>query len=151
MEFRSRITNYKTGFAGVLDAMIAGRYDLARARACLGLLQLDQTAIERILAGELSLEQTPLMAALASHQSPNVLDGESPFSRLLWIPVGRSVTGAPQRSGGLPHQAQKHIGKATPKPTKEDADEGLTWEMKRRAKAKAKATASAAAETGTVD
>lgn len=50
VEFRSRITSYKTGaycaraFAGIVDAMVAGKYDLARARACLGLLQLDQAA-----------------------------------------------------------------------------------------------------------
>ena len=117
VEFRSRITSYKTGahcawcFAGILDAMVAGRYDLARARACLGLLQLDQAAIDRgnwTLAAELSLEQSPPMTALASHEGPNVQDGESPFFTAPGCEVGRSDPWTPARPRRVCHEAEEH-------------------------------------------
>eukprot|EP00435_Cladocopium_sp_Y103_P042978 s3612_g12.t1 len=92
VEFRSKIGNYKTSahaawaLAGVIDAMIAGSPNLARARACLGLLQIDQSSIDRgswLLASELSLEQGPPLTAMAQHQPPDPQQGEAPFSKLL--------------------------------------------------------------------
>ena len=63
-----------------------GKRPAARARCCLLLLQLDQCAVDKgqwRLAAELSLEAPPPFATLGQHQSPNVLDGEMPYSRLL--------------------------------------------------------------------
>ena len=154
VEHRSRINGYKTGahcawaFAGILDALVAGKVDLARARACLGLVQLDQAAIDKgswVLAAELSLEQTPPMSVLSTHQGPNIQDGESPFSRLLdarWAEV---------TLGHLRDQEEfltrrKNIGKNIGKSAKEESEESVSWEAKRRAKAKAKSKAGAAAE-----
>lgn len=65
VEFRSRISNYKTSAhaswatAGILDSLIAGDIPRARARCGLLLLQLDQASIDRGswgLASELSLD-----------------------------------------------------------------------------------------------
>lgn len=63
VEHRSRIGSYRTsahaawGIAGVLDELYEGRYQSARARANLMLLQLDQAAVDKgnwLLAGELA-------------------------------------------------------------------------------------------------
>ena len=153
VEFRSRITSYKTGahcawcFAGILDAMVAGRYDLARARACLWLLQLDQAAIDRgnwTLAAGLSLEQSPPMTALASHQGPNVQDGESPFSRLLDARWAEVILGHLRDQDEFVTK-RRNIGKQSNKNTEEN-EESSSWESRRRPKAKPKAKASTAAE-----
>ena len=92
VEHRSRLGPHKTAAfccwsaAGILDDLIAGKPAHARAKAALLILQLDQTAIDRgswVFSSELSLEQSPPFAALASHSLPAVGDGESPFSHLL--------------------------------------------------------------------
>ncbi|CAK8991885.1 Endoglucanase [Durusdinium trenchii] len=92
MEHRSYIGQYKTlahsawGISGVLDCLIGGRVDEARARANLMLLQLDQVAADRgswQLASLLSLESLPPFANLATHHPPDVSMGEQPFSKLL--------------------------------------------------------------------
>lgn len=92
VEHRSKIGAYKAtahgcwGVAGILDDLIAGRTQHARARAALMILQFDQVSIDRgswALAAELSLEQQPPFSSLAMHALPNVMDGESPYSRLL--------------------------------------------------------------------
>ena len=111
IEHRSKIGSYKTSAhcawsaGGVLDALIAGNTALARARASLLVLMLDQTAVDRgswALSAELSLEPPPPMSVLAMHSPPNPNDGEAPFSRLLdarWAEV--HVLGTPKRSGGI--------------------------------------------------
>ena len=92
VEFRSKVTAYKASaysawaLSGVLDSLVAGNIAQARARACLGLLQIDQACIDRgnyVLAAELSLEVGPPLSALSQHVPPDVLQGESPFSKLL--------------------------------------------------------------------
>ena len=92
VEHRSRIGSYRTsaqaswGIAGVLDELFEGRYQSARARANLLLLQLDQAAVDKgnwLLAGELALENLPPYSRLALHTPPMVADGERPYSRLL--------------------------------------------------------------------
>ena len=92
VEHRSRIGSYRTsahaawGIAGVLDELYEGRYQSARARANLMLLQLDQAAVDKgnwLLAGELALENLPPYSRLALHTPPMVADGERPYSRLL--------------------------------------------------------------------
>ncbi len=92
IEHRSHIGAWKSlahaawGVGGILDCLRLGQTAAARARCCLLLLQLDQSAVDRgqwRLAAELSLEAPPPFNALSQHQSPNVLDGEMPYSRLL--------------------------------------------------------------------
>ena len=87
------------------------------------------------------------MSVLATHQCPNVQDGESPFSRLLdsrWAEV---------TLGHLRDQEEfltrrKNIGKNSSKTGKEESEESVSWEAKRRAKAKAKTKAAAGSEKG---
>ena len=92
LEHRSRVGAYKTSAhcawsaAGILDDLVSGRVQHARARAGLLLLQLDQVAIDRgnwTLGAELALEQGPPLSVMAGHTLPSVGDGESPFSRIL--------------------------------------------------------------------
>lgn len=92
IEHRSKIGSYKTSAhcawsaGGILDALISGNTALARARASLLVLMLDQTAVDKgswVLSSELSLEPPPPMSVLASHVPPNPNDGEAPFSKLL--------------------------------------------------------------------
>ncbi len=92
IEHRSHIGAWKSlahaawGVGGILDCLRLGQTAAARARCCLLLLQLDQSAVDKgqwRLAAELSLEAPPPFNALSQHQSPNVLDGEMPYSRLL--------------------------------------------------------------------
>ena len=154
VEFRSRITNHKTGafaswaVAGILDALIIGNYSAARARACLALLQLDQASIDKgswNLAAELSLEPGPPMSALGQHQGPNVSEGESPFSRLLdprWAEVAL---------GHLKDQEdylakRRTLGRSGARASKEEGEEGLQSDVRRRPKTKPKAKASSASE-----
>ena len=91
VEHRSRIGAYKTAahaawmMAGALDCL-RGDVQGCRARLGLGLLQLDQTAIDRgswTLSSDLSLEPPPPFAGLAQHVLPDPQRGDSPFSRLL--------------------------------------------------------------------
>ena len=102
IEHRSRIGSYKTAAfcawsaGGILDAILEGNIGQARARTCLLILMLDQTAVDRgswTLSSELSLEQPPPMSSLAQHHPPSVGEGEAPFSRLLdgrWAEVALS-------------------------------------------------------------
>ena len=92
IEFRSKINAYKAcahsawALGGVLDSLIAGNVAQARARAALGLLQIDQACIDRgswVLAGELNLEIGPPLTAMSQHTVPDVQQGDSPFSKLL--------------------------------------------------------------------
>lgn len=92
IEHRSRIGHWKTAAytawtaGGALDCLIKGDVAGGRARLCLLLLMLDQTACDRgswTLSSELSLESSPPMAVLGQHQPPAVAEGEQPFSRLL--------------------------------------------------------------------
>ena len=90
LEHRSRVGPYKAaahsawGVAGILDSLRAGKTAAARARACLLLLQIDQSSVDRgnwALATELSLELPPPFSSLSQHQPPG--EGELPYSRLL--------------------------------------------------------------------
>ena len=92
VEHRSRIGAYRVSAhaawaaAGILDDLIQGSPQAARAKAALLLLQLDQSAIDKgswTLAGELSLETAPPFASLSQHVGPAISEGESPYSRLL--------------------------------------------------------------------
>ena len=146
VEFRSKITAYKASaysawsLSGVLDSLIAGNVAQARARACLGLLQIDQACIDRgsyVLAAELGLEIGPPLTALSQHVPPDVQQGESPFSRLLdsrWAEIAL---------GHLRDQEEylsrrRSVGR--PQSQKTDAgDDTSTSPPKRRPKAKPKA------------
>lgn len=92
VEHRSRIGAYKTSahaawtMSGALDCLFKGDVTGCRARLNLGLLQLDQTAIDKgnwVLASGLSLEPPPPFASLAQHVLPDPARGDLPFSRLL--------------------------------------------------------------------
>ena len=92
VEHRSRIGAHKTAAfsawaaAGILDDLVAGNVNAARARAGLLLLQLDQVAIDKgswTLGAELTLESSPPFASLQQHVPPSIQDGEPPFSKLL--------------------------------------------------------------------
>eukprot|EP00435_Cladocopium_sp_Y103_P072870 s334_g41.t1 len=146
VEFRSKIGNYKTAghaawaLAGVVDAMIADNPALARARACLGLLQIDQSSVDKgswLLASALSLEQGPPLIAMSQHVPPDTQNGEPPFSRLLdsrWAEIAL---------GHLKDQddylsRRRSIGKAT---NTKPATDGDASDLKKQGKAKAKAKA----------
>lgn len=153
VEFRSRIGAYKASaysswcIAGVLDALMANKDPLARARACLGLFQMDQAAVDRgswTLAAVLSLEQGPPMTSLAQHVAPDVMQGDSPFSKLLDSRWAEATLGYLRDQEDYLSR-RRNIGKAGPGKTNEDT-ENQNQESKRRAKAKAKAKASAAAD-----
>lgn len=105
MEHRSRISSYRTlahaawGVAGALDCLANQKPEHARARLAVLMLQFDQSTIDRgswYLASELGLEPGPPMTALEQHKLPNVIEGESPYSKLLdprlkWpCPISRS-------------------------------------------------------------
>lgn len=90
LELRSKVQGYVTpvrllwGIAGILDSLRAGCAEEARARACLLLCQGDQLSIERgswLVAGELSLEEPPPLAAFHNHPLPT--ESEPPYSRLV--------------------------------------------------------------------
>lgn len=92
MEHRSRINNYRAvahcgwAIAGALDAVRDGNTALCHARLCLGLMQIDQSCIDKgswTMAAEMNLESSPPFSALSRHTLPNIVEGESPFSRLL--------------------------------------------------------------------
>ena len=145
LEHRSRIGHWKSAAhsawmaAGALDMLIRGNTAGCRARLCLLLLMIDQTACDRgswTLAAELALEQGPPLSVLAQHQPPAVGDGEQPFSRLLdprWAEVA------------LAHlrETDDYLTRRT-KLGKKDAAEAS--EPKAKAKSKGKATNSTGKE-----
>ena len=149
VEFRSRITAYKASaysawsLSGVLDSLIAGNISQARARACLGLLQIDQACIDRgnyVLAAELSLEIGPPLNALSQHVAPDIQQGEAPFSRLLdsrWAEIALGHLRDQEDYLGR----RRNIGKGQ-NAKSESTDEIATHSPKRRPKPAAKPKAS---------
>ena len=144
VEYRSRISNYKTsahaswGIAGVLDSLIAGDASKARARCCLMLLQLDQASIDRgnwAFASDLSMEGLPPFSALANHQGPSLADGEQPFSRLLDSRWAEITLGFLREQDDYVVR-RRNIGKLFPLKGKEGDLEDP--DPKKKAKAKAK-------------
>lgn len=145
MEHRSRISSYPTlahaawGVAGALDCLANQKPEHARARLAVLMLQFDQSAIDRgswYLASELGLEQGPPMTALEQHKLPNVIEGESPYSKLLdprWQEVAMSHLKEQEEFV----TRRKNLGKSK-KEGEEDSESA-----KRKAKAKAKAKAGA--------
>ena len=116
----------------MIDCLVTGKVEEARARANLLLLQLDQVAADRgswQLAASLSLEALPPFATLATHHPPDVTMGEQPFSKLLdprWSKVALAYL----------KDTDDYIEKRK-KPKREDGD--LSEEQpspKRKAKAK---------------
>ena len=149
VEFRSRITAYKASaysawsLSGVLDSLIAGNISQARARACLGLLQIDQACIDRgnyVLAAELSLEIGPPLNALSQHVAPDIQQGEAPFSRLLdsrWAEIALGHLRDQEDYLGR----RRNIGKGQ-NAKSESTDEIATHSPKRRPKPAVKPKAS---------
>ena len=145
MEHRSRISSYRTlahaawGVAGALDCLANQKPEHARARLAVLMLQFDQSAIDRgswYLASELGLEPGPPMTALEQHKLPNVIEGESPYSKLLdprWQEVAMSHLKEQEEFV----TRRKNLGKSK-KEGEEDSES-----TKRKAKAKAKAKAGA--------
>ena len=154
MEHRSRINNYCAvahcgwAMAGALDAVKSGNVALCRARLCLGLLQVDQSCIDKgswTMAAEMNLESGPPFSVLSRHVLPNVMEGESPFSRLLdarWAEVMLSHL----RETDDYLQKRRNVGKTR---IQEDEEEESSPSPKRRPKPhpKPKAKSSAAAES----
>jgi hypothetical protein len=145
MEHRSRISSYRTlahaawGVAGALDCLANQKPEHARARLAVLMLQFDQSAIDRgswYLASELGLEPGPPMTALEQHKLPSVIEGESPYSKLLdprWQEVAMSHLKEQEEFV----TRRKNLGKSK-KEGEEDSES-----TKRKAKAKAKAKAGA--------
>ena len=139
IEHRSRIGSFKTSAhcawsaGGILDALISGNTPLARARASLLVLMLDQTAVDKgswTLSSELSLEPPPPMSVLASHVPPDLANGEVPFSKLLdarWAEIS------------LTHlrEAEEYLSRRTKLGRKGGADDVDPAKPKGKAKAKA--------------
>lgn len=148
IEHRSHIGSWKSiahsawGVGGILDSLRSGNVPAARARCCLLLLQLDQCAVDKgqwRLAAELSLEAPPPFATLGQHQSPNVLDGEMPYSRLLdtrWSDL--AIAHIRETDDYLLKRGQ--LGRKSNQPA--DSEDSPDATPKRRPKAKAKAKAS---------
>ena len=154
MEHRSRINNYRAvahcgwAMAGALDAARSGNVALCRARLCLGLLQVDQSCIDKgswTMAAEMNLEAGPPFSVLSRHVLPNVAEGESPFSRLL-DPRWAEVMLSHLRETDDYLQKRRNVGKSR---IQEDEEEESSPSPKRRARpnAKPKAKPSAAAES----
>eukprot|EP00435_Cladocopium_sp_Y103_P076128 s59_g78.t1 len=153
VEHRSRIGPYKAvahaawGIAGVIDALRSGKVAAARARANLLLLQLDQSSVDRgnwTMAADLSLEMPPPFSTLSTHQSPDLSNGELPYSRLLdhrWAEL--TVSYIQDQDSYL--SKRKSLGKARPV-TKSDGGDEDHSEPKRKAKAKPKPKAASAAD-----
>ena len=149
LEHRSRVGAYKTSAhcawsaAGILDDLVSGRVQHARARAGLLLLQLDQVAIDKgqwTLGAELALEQGPPLSVMAGHTLPSVGDGESPFSRLL-DPRWAEVMLSHLRDAEDYVQKRRNLGKKLDEST-QDKDS----KPKPKAKGKGKPQADSAAE-----
>ena len=142
VEHRSRIGAYKTSahaawcISGALDCLIQGDVPGCRARLNLGLLQLDQTAIDRgnwVLSSDLSLEPPPPFSSLAQHVLPDPSRGDLPFSRLLdprWAEI--SVAHLADTDSYL--TKRKTLGRASADQSAENPDAS----SKRKAKQKAK-------------
>ena len=90
LELRSKIGNFQTplrllwGIAGVWDCLRNGDADAARARCALLVAQGDQLSIDRgswVVAGELSLEDSPPFASFATHSLPSETD--NPHTKLV--------------------------------------------------------------------
>lgn len=154
MEHRSRITNYRAvahcgwAIAGALDAVKDGNISLCRARLCLGLMQVDQSCIDKgnwSMAAEMNLESSPPFSALSRHVLPNVAEGESPFSKLL-DPRWAEVMLSHLRETDDYLQKRRNVGKAR---LLEDDEEESSPSPRRRPKgaAKPKAKSSAATES----
>ena len=154
MEHRSRINNYRAvahcgwAMAGALDAARDGNIALCRARLCLGLLQVDQSCIDRgswTMAAEMNLESSPPFSALSRHVLPNVLEGESPFSKLLdprWAEV--MLSHLKETDDYL--QKRRNVGKV--RNQEEDEEESSpSPKRKTRPNAKPKAKSSAQSES----
>eukprot|EP00438_Fugacium_kawagutii_P012048 Skav218190 [mRNA] locus=scaffold5213:278481:281188:- [translate_table: standard] len=145
VEYRSRIGNYRATAhcawqaAGIWDSLMKGHVAKARAQAALMCLMIDQASIDRgswVLAAELSLDQGPPMAMLATHQMPAIQDGEAPYSKLLdprWAEISLGHLrdqdeyltrrknlgknwGDQSRPGGGDHTAPEPDSKRKPKP-----------------------------------
>ena len=147
MEHRSRIGSFRAtahcgwGVAGILDALMAGKVPLARAKTALLLLQIDQSCIDKgswVLSGELSLEMPPPMAALATHNLPSVGEGEWPYSRLLdsrWSEI--AVSHLKDQDDYL--NRRKNLGRIRTTTQEEEEDGGGAAGRRAKAKAKQKA------------
>lgn len=156
VEHRSRVNAYRCtahsswGVAGILDSLRNGQVASARARACILLMQLDQSCIDKgswTLSAELSLESPPPMATLAQHVNPDVANGEQPFSRLLdprWSEVCMSFL--KDQEDYL--QRRRNLGRSSSQTQAQSADleEAPNVENPRRRRPKPKAKASAAKE-----
>ena len=90
LEHRSRISSYPGTIrpawlcAGIWDALMAGRYEEARARAAIATACFDQQACNRggwLLSSELTLEPPPPYASFAQHSAPDVWEVQ--HSRLI--------------------------------------------------------------------
>ncbi|CAJ1375191.1 unnamed protein product [Effrenium voratum] len=151
VEFRSRIGSYKSSaysswcIAGILDSLLANNVPQARARACLGLLQIDQASVDQgswTLAAELSLEQGPPLTAMSQHVPPDVMQGDSPFSKLLdarWAEV--SISHLRDQDEYL--TKRRNIGRSTGKPAEESGSLSPDAKKKSRPGAKPKAATTA--------
>ena len=149
MEHRSRIGSFRAtahcgwGVAGILDSLMLGKIPLARAKAALLLLQIDQSCIDKgswLLAGELSLEMPPPMSALATHNLPSLAEGEWPYSRLLdsrWSEI--AVAHLRDQDDYL--SKRKNLGKSRGQATEDEEPAGGGLGRKAKAKAKQKALA----------
>ncbi|CAJ1340295.1 unnamed protein product, partial [Effrenium voratum] len=95
LELRSKVQPDQTnirfiwGIAGVWDCLMNEEYAQARARCALSVAQGDQLAVDRgswVLAGELSLEESPPFSAFNHHRLPE--GSETPFTKLaepVWL------------------------------------------------------------------
>ena len=142
VEHRSRIGGFKTSahsswnMAGALDCLFKGDVPGCRASLNLGLLQLDQMAIDRgnwVLASDLALEPPPPFAALAQHVLPDPARGDLPFSRLL-DPRWAESSVAHLQDTDTYLTKRKNLGRSTLETAKETSDAF----PKRKAKAKPK-------------
>lgn len=150
VEFRSKIGNYKTSahsawiISGILDSLISGNIPKARARACVGLLQLDQASCDKgswVLAAELGLEGLPPFTSLSQHSPPSIHDGEAPYSKLLDTRWGeQAVAFLKEQDDYVVRRSNLNKQSRAAK-----ADDFPDAEKSRRAKAKAKAKSQSAA------
>eukprot|EP00435_Cladocopium_sp_Y103_P015201 s810_g3.t1 len=147
IEFRSKIGSFKTAayaawsIGGILDALISDNVALARARACLGLLQIDQCSIDRgswLLSSELSLEQGPPLTAMGQHVPPDPVQGDAPFSKLL-DPRWAEVTLGHLRDQDDYLSRRRNLGKQNYVGKTNDASDQTDAKQRPKGKAKPKA------------
>lgn len=151
MEHRSRIGSYKTAahmgwaIAGALDCIINQRFNEARARLGIAMLQLDQVAIDRgswTLAAELSLEMGPPMSSLETHRLPDPSNGESVYSKILdarWAEIALAHLRDQEEFA----TKRRNLNQVKPKKDAEDESEGSRKRPKAKAKPKAAADSTA--------